>query len=251
VPLVHLLIICTIFFLTSSVSVVTGSTSLITVPVLITFGIEPHVAVASNMLALIFMSVGGSLPFAYRGVIERRILPLGIILSVIGSALGALLLLRIHTKTLQLTIVIAMIAISVLSLLRHDQKADQRPVTFASEATGYLLTFALAIYGGLFSGGYVTMLTAVFVFLLGLSFLQAVATTKVINVFSSLIATAIFAVRGVIDYKLGLLLGAAMFLGAVLGGHIAIRLSAVWLRRVFIVAVFALAAKMLIGLVSA
>jgi len=250
VPLVKLFILAIIFFLTSSVSVVTGSTSLITVPVLIAFGVEPHVAVATNMLALIFMSAGGSLPFAYRGAIERRILPLGIILTVIGSALGAVWLLSIHTKALQLTIAVAMIAIAVFSLLRHDREAGERPVTFASQAGGYLLTFALGIYGGLFSGGYVTMLTAVFVFLLGLSFLQAVATTKVVNVFSSLVATAIFAIRGIVDYRLGFLLGAAMFLGAVGGGHIAMRLSAVWLRRVFVVAVFALAAKMLIAFVT-
>jgi uncharacterized membrane protein YfcA len=50
--------------------VVTGSTSLITGPVLIAFGIEPHVAVATNMLALVFMSAGGSLPFAQKGVRE-------------------------------------------------------------------------------------------------------------------------------------------------------------------------------------
>ena len=250
-PLVQLLILCVVFFLTSSVSVVTGSTSLITVPVLIAFGVEPHVAVATNMLALIFMSAGGSLPFAQRGAIERRILPLGIMLTVVGSALGALLLLSIRTKTLQLTIAVAMIAIAVFSLLREDSKSGQRPVTVASRVGGYLLTFALAIYGGLFSGGYVTMLTAVFVFLLGLSFLEAVATTKVMNVFSSLVATAIFAVRGVVDYRLGIILGMTMFLGAVIGGHMAIRLPEVWLRRAFVVAVFALAAKILIGLIAA
>jgi len=33
-----------VFFLTGIVSVVTGSASLITVPVMIQFGIEPHVA---------------------------------------------------------------------------------------------------------------------------------------------------------------------------------------------------------------
>ena len=39
-----------------------GRTSLITVPVMLQFGIEPHVAVATNMLALIFLSLGGTLP---------------------------------------------------------------------------------------------------------------------------------------------------------------------------------------------
>jgi uncharacterized membrane protein YfcA len=47
------------------------------------------------------------------------------------------------------------------------------------------------------------MLTAVFVFFFGLTFLQSVATTKIINLFSSLVATVIFALHGVVDYKLG------------------------------------------------
>jgi uncharacterized membrane protein YfcA len=238
-------VLISIFFLTSSISVVTGSTSLITVPVLIAFGVEPHVAVATNMLALVFMSAGGSLPFAQKGVIERRVLPLGIAVTVVGSAVGALLLLSIPAKALQLTIAFAMIAVAVFSMIRHDRESGQRSVSSASQAGGYLLTFALAIYGGLFSGGYVTMLTAVFVFLLGLSFLQAVATTKVINIFSSLVATAIFAIRGVVDYKLGLILGLTMFVGALVGGHVAMRLSPVWLRRIFVVAVVMLAVKML------
>jgi hypothetical protein len=49
----------------------------------------------------------------------------------------------------------------------------------------------------------------------------------------------------IVDYKLGAILGVTMFLGALVGGHVAMRLSAVWLRRIFLVAVIALAAKML------
>jgi hypothetical protein len=60
-----LALLVAVFFLTSVISVVIGSTSLITVPVVISLGIEAHVAVATNMLA--FMSVGGSLPFMGRG----------------------------------------------------------------------------------------------------------------------------------------------------------------------------------------
>jgi uncharacterized membrane protein YfcA len=60
-----------IFFFTSVLSVVTGSTSLITVPALISPGMEPHLAIATNMLALTFMSVSGSLPFIRNGAIRR------------------------------------------------------------------------------------------------------------------------------------------------------------------------------------
>src|SRR3984885_491888 len=244
-PASKLLSLVLIFFFTSLISVVTGSTSLITVPVMIEFGIDPHIAVATNMMALIFMSLGGSLPFAREGVIERRFLPISIVLTLVGSALGALLLLRIPVRALQLTIAIAMIAVAVFSLARKGGTSEHS-VSSSRRAVGYVATFLLAVYGGFFSGGYVTMLTAVFVLLFGLTFLQSVATTKVVNLFSSAVATLIFAWRGVIDYKLGAILGLTMFLGALVGGHATLRISPLWLRRIFIIAVAGLALKMIL-----
>jgi uncharacterized protein len=242
-----LAILIAVFFFTSVISVVTGSTSLITVPVMIALGIEAHVAVATNMLALTFMSVGGSLPFMGRGVLNRsRLLP-SIGLTIVGSGLGALLLLSVPLKALQIVIAVAMIGVAAFSLLNKNlgQAGHDVPASNAGLVIGYVATFLLAIYGGFFSGGYVTMLTAAFVLLFGMTFLQAVATTKVINVFSSGVATLVFVWRGVVDMKLGLILGVCMFLGALLGGQIALRLSTVWLRRIFIAAVLVLAVKLL------
>jgi uncharacterized protein len=119
-------------------------------------------------------------------------------------------------------------------------------ITQVGEVTGYASAFLLSIYGGFFSGGYVTMLTAAFVVFFGMTFLQAVATTKVINVFSSGVATLVFVWRGVVDLNLGIILGVSMFLGALLGSRITLRLSTVWLRRIFIAAVVSLAVKLLL-----
>ena len=55
------------FFLTAVISVVTGGTSLVTVPVMMHCGVEPHVAVATNMLALVFLSLGGRSPSSRAG----------------------------------------------------------------------------------------------------------------------------------------------------------------------------------------
>jgi uncharacterized protein len=246
-PLERLVILTAVFFLTSVVSVVTGSTSLITVPVMIAFGIEPHRAVATNMLALTFMSVGGSLPFVDANVVQRKRLSSLIVLTIAGSALGALLLLTLPVKALPIIIAFAMIAVAAFSLLQRNLGLETREtlVPPTQEAAGYLTTFCLAIYGGFFSGGYVTLLTSAFVVLFGMTFLQAVATTKVINVFSSAVATLVFFRRGVVDSKLGLLLGVSMFLGAFLGGRATMLLRAIWIRRLFVVAALCLAVKML------
>lgn len=143
-----------------------------------------------------------------------------------------------------------MIGVTVFSLLNKNvgRASHDAPASHVGAIAGYAATFLLAIYGGFFSGGYVTLLTAAFVLLFGMTFLQAAATTKVINVFSSGAATLVFIWRGVVDLKLGIVLGAFMFLGALLGGRIALFLSTVWLRRIFIAAMLGLATKLLLAL---
>ena len=79
------------------------------------------------------------------------------------------------------------------------------------------------------SGGYVTILTAVYAALFRLSFVEAVATTKLINVFSSAMATGVFVWHGLVDYRLGVILGVTMFVGALVGARLAIKVGNEWL----------------------
>ena len=111
---------------------------------------------------------------------------------------------------------------------------------------GYAATFALGVYGGFFSGGYVTLLTAAFVALFRMSFVEAVATTKVVNVCSSLVATLVFMWAGLVDYRLGALLAVVMFAGAFVGARVALRVDERHLRSVFLATVVALALKILL-----
>lgn len=237
-----------LFFATSVIGVVTGSNSLITVPAMFLFGIDPRVAVATNMFGLTFMAVGGTLPFLGKGRIDRRRLPLLVALTLAGSIIGALLVLVVSSQRLPLIISISMIMVAAFTLLKRDLGVvpSEMPATRGREVAAYGLTFALGIYGGFFSGGYVTMLTALFVALFHMTFVEAVATTKIVNVFSSLIATVVFMWRGLVDYKLGLLLGLSMFAGAFVGARIALKLNNLWIRRVFLATVILLALKILL-----
>jgi uncharacterized membrane protein YfcA len=243
-----LLFLVLIFFATSAISVVTGSTSLITVPAMFQFHIEPRAAVATNMFALTFMSAGGSLPFLRGQSIDRKRLPLLTLLTLAGSLLGALLLLLVPSRSVSITVSCAMIAVAILSMVyRKSGLEDAAGVPSAtSELAGYALTFLLGIYGGFFSGGYVTILTAIYVALFRMTFVEAIATTKVMNLFSSAIATVVFMRHGLVDYRLGIVLGIAMFIGALFGARFAVRIGNLWLRRIFLTAVWVLGLKALL-----
>ncbi len=133
-----LLVLIAVFFLTSLVSVVTGSTSLITVPVLIAAGIETHVAIATNMLALTFLSAGGSIPYIGKEIIDRRRLPLALVLTVAGSILGALVMLKVPAKAVQLTLAVVMVLAAALILIGPKERIGEDRINPAriTETTG-------------------------------------------------------------------------------------------------------------------
>jgi uncharacterized membrane protein YfcA len=243
-----LIILILLFFVTTAIGVVTGGNSLITVPVMFQFGIEPRAAIATNMFGLFFMSVGASIPFFRKGAVNPKKLSPLIVLTVIGSTLGALLVGWISDKTIPIIVSVAMIAVSIFTLVKRDAGIKSEPPASAggfnsTRMVAYILTFLLGIYGGLYSGGYVTILTSVFVAFLGMTFSEAVAGTKFINIFSSLIASIVFMWQGLVDYKLGAILAVTMFLGAYIGAHFVTKLNDLWLKRIFLTTVLFLAVK--------
>ncbi len=243
-PIAEIILLILLFFITSAVGVVTGSNSLVTVPVMFQFGIEPKVAVATNMFGLTFMAIGATIPFLRQGAIDKkRVSPL-ILLTVAGSAIGALLVGLISDKTMPIIVSVSMIIVTVFTLIKRDAGvAKTETVSRNSLIITYVLTFLLGIYGGLYSGGYVTMLTASLVAFFGMTFSESVASTKLINVFSSFIATIIFMWQGLVDYKLGVILGVTMFIAAYAGAKIVTKLNDVWLKRIFLATVLILAIK--------
>lgn len=243
----QLIYLIAIFFATSAISVVTGSTSLITVPAMLQFHIEPRTALATNMFALTFLSIGASLPLSRAKSVDHQPIGVLMLLTFVGSVIGAILLLFVPVTSLSVIVPSAMIGVALFSAFYRKAGSDKVVIHSASRKTiGYLPTFILGMYGGFFSGGYVTILTAVFVTAFGTSFREAIATTKLLNICSSAIATAICMWRGLIDYRLGIVLGITMFFGATLGARFVVRLAEKWLRRIFLGAVWILGVKALI-----
>ncbi len=71
----QVLLLAAVFFVTSGVNVVTGRTSLITLPAMFEVGVAPRTAIEANMFAATFLSVGGSLPSLGGKGLDRKRLP--------------------------------------------------------------------------------------------------------------------------------------------------------------------------------
>ncbi len=161
-PLFDIAILVIVFLVTSIVGVITGSNSLVTVPVMFLFGIDEKVAIATNMFGLTFMAIGGTIPFVRKGTLDTKGLSPLVVLTVLGSAIGAALVGVITNSGLKLVVSAAMIAVVIFSLVKPKAREIDKP-TNAHRGLTFVLAFVLSIYGGLYSGGYVTILTVLLI----------------------------------------------------------------------------------------
>jgi uncharacterized membrane protein YfcA len=230
--------------LTGAVGAITGGNSLINVPIMITVGMSPRQAVATNMFAVIFMTISATLRFARSGTLRRELLaPLGVI-TLVTSALGALIAVKLPETTVKIVVGISMAALVLFMAL--NRKRDPVPPTPARHLAGYAGTALLGIYGGFFSGGYTTLMTVLCTVCFGLTMMESVAVTKPINLISCVAASAIFFYGGLIDLRIGVPLAAGNLIGGWLGAHAALKGGDRFVRTLFLGTVGALALKLIV-----
>lgn len=245
----EIIIVCISYFFAGIISVSVGGASLITVPLLMALGMGPKIAIATNMFSLIFVSITGAIGFRKEITNHHHKLILGFtILTLIGSALGARLVLTIDENILKKMVAFICVIIASFLILKKDLgiKKSSKKISKPRFFIGGILIFILGIYGGFFSGGYVTMLSYVLVFIFGMSFLETAFTTKIFNIFSSLIACVFFYQSNLIDFSVGIPLAVSVSLGAIIGTKLAIKKGNVWIRDLFIIIVIILAIKLFI-----
>lgn len=255
---------------TAAVGAITGGNSLINVPLMITVGMSPRHAVATNMFAVGFMTISATARFARGGLIRRELLlPLGVITAVTSGA-GAVIAVKLPDAVVKLVVAISMAALVAFMVSRRRSK-PQDPVTVApatvapagvapttvAPATvappsrqrrllGYAAATLLGVYGGFFSGGYTTLMTVLCTAAFGLTMMESVAITKPVNLVSCVAACVVFFMGGLIDLRIGLPLAAANLVGGWIGAHVAIKQGDRFVRVVFLATVSALALKLLV-----
>ena len=230
-------------------SVSVGGTALVMVPLLIFLGLDPRTAVASNRFAILFLSTSGALTFMRRVPLPQpRVIAAHIVPVVAGALLGATFVMITAQGTIKVVVAVATIVVALLLLLKRDVGIEPaaEPAGRGRVFLSLALVFPLSIYGGYFGGGYAALLAYLLVFVLGLTFLQAVAVTRILSVFMAASASILLGTRGVIDFSVAIPLAAAYIIGGRIGARIAIRKGNRWVKTLFVLAAIAMSLRLLI-----
>ncbi len=231
-------------------SVAVGGTALIMIPLLIGLGVDAKVAIASNKFATLFLSSVGAMillrgtTLPYRRWVYAHSIPV-----IVGSLIGAVVVVKTPNQGLRILIAVATLVIASVLLVKPSIGLGMAEVSLRRRRlmASLVVFLPLSVYGGIFTGGYATLLTYAFVLLLGFGFLEGAAATRLMSVFSTGATSLLFGSYGLIDYRIGLTLAATYSVGAFVGARLALRHGSPWIRKLLIVTAILLAVRILIA----
>jgi len=215
---------------------IAGGATLITFPAMLATGIPPVVANASNAVAVTPGHLIAALADRERlPKLDRRLL-IALVLSLIGAAIGAALLLLTTDRAFLLFVPLLIGAATLIFAFARRIQAiasrQGRPHPFLAE----ILLLPATIYGGYFGGGLGVMLLAI-LGVLGIHDVRAANVLKnVLATVVSIITVAIFIAKGIIDWPHTLVMLAGAVAGGFLGGWLVRILPPAVVRTVVIAA---------------
>ena len=223
------------------VDAVVGGGGLIQLPALLLGlpGYAPVHVLATNKMASICGTTTSAVTYFRRVRPDpRTFIPL-MILAFAGSAAGAYVATRLSAAAFKPIVLVALVVIGAWvwfrptlggeTLLLHGPRRHL--------ATAMVIGVAIGFYDGALGPGTGSFFVIALVGLLGYSFLEASAKSKLANAATNLAALVVFLPQGAVLWRLALVMGAGNILGGYLGARLAVARGATFVRVFFLVVV--------------
>lgn len=240
-----ILLLAAAAFIAGFIDSIAGGGGLITVPALLLAGYPPVVALGTNKLQGLFGSGSATLSYAMNGHVDlKRQLP-SAALSFLGAILGALLATVLPADILRLALPPLLVAIALYFAFKPRLDDIDRAQRMTPFLFGLTVVPIIGFYDGVFGPGTGSFFMLAFVGLAGYGVLKATAHTKLLNFSSNIGGFLLFAAVGAVAWKIGLLMGAAQFIGARVGAGLAMKNGARLIKPLLVATCIALAIRLL------
>nr|WP_030453763.1 TSUP family transporter [Herbidospora cretacea] len=228
------------------VDAVVGGGGLLQLPALLLAGLTPVEALATNKSASVLGTASAAYTYARRTGVDRIAVPAGVA-AVLSSAGGALLAGLLDAAVLKPLIIVVLVGVAAFVAWRPSFGAVADPALRTRGRVAAALLAAggvIAFYDGLIGPGTGTFLIIAFTSLVGMDFVRASGTAKIINMGTNVGAIVVFAAQGHVVWALGLAMGVANIAGAQLGARMALKRGAGFVRVVLLTVVSALVLRL-------
>lgn len=215
-------IIAPLVFLAGFIDAIAGGGGLIALPAYLFAGVPIHLAMGTNKLSSSIGTFSATVTFFLHKRILIKIALISAALALIGSWIGSSLALVMDASVLKTVLILVLPAMAVI-VLRPRKEVVVKAKDHIDWIKIGLMTFFVGMYDGFIGPGTGSLLIFGFVSVLGMSYTQASANAKVVNLASGIAAVVTFGLSGQINVALGLVAAAFSVAGNLSGSLLAIR----------------------------
>ncbi|NUW38723.1 TSUP family transporter [Nonomuraea rhodomycinica] len=229
------------------VDAVVGGGGLLQLPALMVAGVPPVQAMATNKLSSVFGTASAAVAYARTTKLDRQVALPGAGLAVLSAGLGASAAAAISAEVLRPVVMAVLLSVAAFVTLRPALGSVPRPHLRTRGRIAAAVTVAgvgIAFYDGIMGPGTGTFLIIAFTTILGLDFISASASAKIINTGTNLGALFVFAWQGHLLWGLGLGMAVCNIAGAQVGARMAMRRGTGFVRIVLLVVVVAMVIRL-------
>ena len=203
------LVACPLIFLAGFIDAVGGGGGFISLPAYLLSGLPPHLALGTNKLSSTMGTFLATLRYAKLGYIRYKDAAVAVIFAILGSSIGAELVLWIPDMALKISIMV-ILPLTAFYLLRYRKFGEPDQSKYSRlyvVLTCAMIAFFVGIYDGIYGPGTGTFLLLGFCALAKYSVQNANGLTKAINLTTNIAALSVFLHHDSVVIYMGLIAG--------------------------------------------
>ena len=225
-------------FFAGFVDAIAGGGGLISLPVLMSTGMPPQMALGTNKLQSSFGTLIAAWNYTSKGEVEIKKTLVGILFTLVGALAGAWTIQRLDPWFLSYIIPLMLVAVFLYTLFSRNLGLVTTRARLSLNLFFMIFGLALGFYDGFFGPGTGNFWMTAFMVVMGFNMTRAAGFTRIMNLVSNLVALAMFVVGQNVVYSVGITMALGQIIGARLGSSLAIKRGGGFIRPVFLVVVF-------------
>jgi uncharacterized membrane protein YfcA len=224
-------------FAAGFINIIAGGGAMITVPLMILFGMPADVANGSNRLAVITQSLVAVQQFNEKDIFKGIDLVALLAPTVFGTILGALLISYLPEEMIKMTLLGTMIVIALAIMFFPESvfsNEQETPLHIKEKPTGFFWMFLAGFYGGAIQAGVGFLLIAILGGVLRYDLVRGNALKMACTLLFGCLSLLIFVWRGQVWWGPAIILAVSSVLGVVVSVNFALKVEQKVLKRILL-----------------
>jgi len=219
------------------IDAIAGGGGMLTLPILLSVGCPPHIALGTNKFQSTFGSFTSTFYYRQHDVVKVREAYSGIIFTITGTIAGTSLVQKIESGFLEYMIPWLLLGTAIYMIFTPRIGDSDKKSRLEKNIFYLIFGITLGFYDGFFGPGVGSFWAIAFVVFLGFNLTKATGYTKLMNFTSNITSAITFIIGGNTWFTIGIIMAGGQILGSIMGARLVVMKGNRLIKPVYIIIV--------------